>query len=247
MSNGTACYIDFAAGDKELYTSQLEKFRALQSWLASNGANYGFASSLDEVDEAGRESLLEVYNSATKADLTTLDVPTPLLLPRVRLSVSTSSGLSKTSKNFLDLLTDSRKLVSKRSPNPPLRYRGSKVHRIEEGFVVQGGDVTRGDGSGGESIYGGTFPDEKEGLKTAFVKGTLAMANSGKNSNSSQYFICLTSDPAKLKKLTGKYVAFGQADMSDEGTCAALERLDGLGDGKGGPSMPVWIEECGTL
>ncbi|KAI5474998.1 hypothetical protein MNV49_002122 [Pseudohyphozyma bogoriensis] len=75
MSNGTAGDNEFADGDKELYNSQLEKFKALQSWLASNGANYGFASSLDEVDEAARESLLE-------ADLTTLDGPTPLLLPR---------------------------------------------------------------------------------------------------------------------------------------------------------------------
>lgn len=132
-------------------------------------------------------------------------VPPPsLLLPRLYFNVSSSAGLKKTSANFLDLLSDSKKLKSKRSPNPPLKYQDCKVFRIDEGFVAQTGDVTRQDGSGGESICrylsspwmnsgmrelnlaslladGGTFNDEKEGLKTTFQLGTIAMANSGKN------------------------------------------------------------------
>jgi len=78
--------------------------------------------------------------------------PPSLLLPRLYFNVSNAAGLKKTSSNFLDLLSDSKKLKSKRSPNPPLRYQGCKVFRIDEGFVAQTGDVTRQDGSGGESI-----------------------------------------------------------------------------------------------
>lgn len=56
------------------------------------------------------------------------------------------------------LLTDDKKLVSKRPPNPPLRYKGARVFRIEAGFVAQMGDVTRQDGSGGESICASRRP-----------------------------------------------------------------------------------------
>jgi hypothetical protein len=56
----------------------------------------------------------------------------------------------------------------------------------------------------------------------------------------------LTSDPAKLKKLTGKYVAFAQVDLADAGSKECLSRLDALADGKGGTKEPVWIEGCGV-
>lgn len=61
-----------------------------------------------------------------------------------------------------------------------------------------------------------------------------------------QFFVTLTSDPVKLKKLTGKYVAFGQADLEDEATKRCLVRLDELADGKGGTVVPVWIDDCNT-
>lgn len=63
----------------------------------------------------------------------------------------------------------------------------------------------------------------------------------------SQFFVTLTSDPAKLKKLTGKYVAFGQVDLDDAGSRTCLERLDALGDGNGGTSVKVWIENCNVV
>lgn len=81
-----------------------------------------------------------------------LSPPPSLLLPRLSFTLSSAPGLKKTTANFLALLTDEKKLVSKRPPNPPLRYKGNRVFRIEEGFVAQTGDVTRHDGSGGESI-----------------------------------------------------------------------------------------------
>ncbi|GAA5867481.1 hypothetical protein JCM3774_002918 [Rhodotorula dairenensis] len=245
----TTCYIDFAAGNQDAYDDAVRRYEALVSWLEKNGPKYGLASRLDDLDESGRETLTAVYSGDAQVNLTAdaLRTPESLLLPRLRISVSSSPGLKKTTANFLALLTDEKKLVSKRAPNPPLRFASTPVFRIEKGFVAQTGDVTRRDGSGGESIYGGDFNDEKEGLKVPFQKGTLAMANSGKNSNTSQFFVTLTDDPVKLKKLTGKYVAFGQVDIADPDSASCLERLDSLADGKGGTTIPVWIQGCGLL
>jgi peptidylprolyl isomerase len=70
--------------------------------------------------------------------------------------------------------------------------QGVCFHRIVKGFCCQGGDVVKGDGSGGDSIYGATFNDEKAALKLKHSSaGILSMANSGKNSNSSQFFFTL--------------------------------------------------------
>ena len=72
-----------------------------------------------------------------------------------------------------------------RAPDYAGCWQGNKFHRIVKGFVCQGGDVVRGDGSGGDSIYGRTFNDEKGALKLKHESaGVLSMANSGKNTNS---------------------------------------------------------------
>ncbi|BGP19029.1 hypothetical protein JCM10213v2_007109 [Rhodosporidiobolus nylandii] len=230
------CYIDFAAGDAAAHAAEKKHFDELRGWLAANGAKYGLPATLEDLDESGRETLTAVYEGDTKVALTpaSFSPPPSLLLPRCFFTLSSSAGLKKTTANFLALVTDEKQLKSKQRPNPPLRYRGCKVFRIDEGFVAQTGDCTRQDGSGGESIYGGAFNDEKEGLKVPFELGT--------------FFITLTSDPAKLKKLTGKYVAFGQVDLADdEASRACLDRLNALSDGKGGTREPVWIEACGMV
>ncbi|BGP22244.1 peptidyl-prolyl cis-trans isomerase, cyclophilin-type [Rhodotorula toruloides] len=246
---GTRCWIDFAAGDSQAYEGALGRYHELVKWLAEHGAKYGLLGTLDELDDTGREMLTAVYEGDTKISLQPCDLSPPpsLLLPRLSFTVSSAPGLKKTVANFLALLTDEKKLASKRPPNAPLRYKGSRVFRIEEGFVAQTGDVTRQDGCGGESIYGGSFNDEKDGLKVPFELGTIAMANSGKNSNTSQFFVTLTFDSAKLKKLTGRYVAFGQADVEDVDTKRCFERLNQLADGKGGTTVPVWVEDCNVV
>merc|ERR1711874_648414 len=118
-------------------------------------------------------------------------------------------------------------------------YKGSKFHRVTIGFVVQGGDITNGDGTGGQSIYGPTFDDENFVKKHDKV-GLLSMANNGKDSNGSQFFITVVKTPW----LDGKHVVFGEVT---KGYTEVVKKIEALGSPSGETSKLVTIRESGCL
>nr|ODN87570.1 hypothetical protein L203_03348 [Cryptococcus depauperatus CBS 7841] len=143
----------------------------------------------------------------------------------------------KTAENFRALCTG-EKGISHLSSRP-LHYKRSIIHRVIEGFMIQGGDFTKHTGSGGESIYGQTFEDERlqgDGCDTRL----LVMANRGPNTNGSQYFVTL----APATHLTGKHVVFGRVVFG-------LEHIMEIGelptDDRNRPLSSVVISHCGEL
>uniref|UniRef100_A0A7S0S8I4 peptidylprolyl isomerase n=1 Tax=Mantoniella antarctica TaxID=81844 RepID=A0A7S0S8I4_9CHLO len=143
----------------------------------------------------------------------------------------------KTSENFRALCTGEK--GAGRTTGAPLHYRGCPVHRVVPGFCIQGGDFSKKDGTGGESIYGGKFPDENFALFHTSA-GTLSMANAGPGTNGSQFFITLKATPF----LNGKHTVFGKVVSGME----VVREIEGVPrDGRDAPSLPVVIEECGEL
>ena len=149
----------------------------------------------------------------------------------------------KTAENFRALCTGEK---GEWATGHALHYKGSAFHRIVPGFMAQGGDITNGDGTGGESIYGGRFDDESFAGKcgTHTGKGCLSMANAGPNTNKSQFFLCTAETPW----LDGKHVVFGRVTHGLE----VLDLIEGAGNGHAGtstgkPSTRVAIADCGQL
>ena len=143
----------------------------------------------------------------------------------------------KTAENFRCLCTGEK---GNAPSGKSLHFKGSSFHRVITGFMCQGGDFTRGNGTGGKSIYGEKFADENFTLKHV-GPGVLSMANSGPHSNGSQFFITT----GKADWLDGVHVVFGC--INDQRSLDVLRRMEAVGSVDGQTSEKVIIAECGQI
>ena len=157
--------------------------------------------------------------------------------PIGRITIELRSDVCpKTCENFRALCTGERGRST--LSNAPLTFRASTFHRVIPNFMLQGGDFTNHDGTGGESVYGETFEDENFTLRHRGA-GTVSMANAGPNTNGSQFFICTADTPW----LDGKHCVFGFVVEGMD----VVRKIESRGSKSGKTREPIKIVDCGEI
>lgn len=145
------------------------------------------------------------------------------------------NAVPKTAYNFYRLCTGEAGYA----PNgAALHYKGVAFHRVIPGFMAQGGDISRGKGGSGDSVFGGHFDDESFEMTHA-TAGRLSMANYGEDTNLSQFFLSFVP----LGHLDGKHVVFGEVLEGLQ----TLRLMEAVGSRSGATSAPIVISDAGAL
>jgi len=183
---------------------------------------------------AGMAAKFNMFSSTAKLE-------SPAAVPKVFFDITADSKplgrivfelrddiVPKTAENFRQLCTGQQ----------GFGYKGSSFHRVIPGFMCQGGDFTKGNGTGGKSIYGDKFRDENFTLahRTPYQ---LSMANAGPNTNGSQFFITLVP----CNWLDGKHTVFGHVVEGEE----VVQAMEKLGSRTGKTSKKITIADCDEI
>ena len=202
-------------------------FMYAASYLLGGGSGAGKMKKVDLATVEGLETNPKVFFEVTIGGGTKQRIEFELF----------QSLVPKTVENFRCLCTG-EKGVGK--SGKPLHYKGSVFHRVIPSFMLQGGDFTRGNGSGGESIYGSKFADEFEnGYAPHSVPGLLSMANAGPGTNGSQFFVTT----AVTSWLDTKHVVFGKVTSGMD----VVRTIERMGSQTGATKATITIVDSGEI
>jgi len=146
---GCQVYLDICMGDSSKFLRDRDSYDRARSHLDKHAASYGLPSKLGDLADWQKEILQGIDASQGNETPLLFEPPEPLLAGRLVFELSASPGLAKTTANFVALCTG-EKGACKSASNRKLHYLECPIHRIVKGFIAQGGDILRGDGSGGE-------------------------------------------------------------------------------------------------